>query len=65
MYHITGPNDKIEFERKVLRKLTLVLRNHNVMGTELLDVIRLVRGGSKGVDLGTEGTGEEDYVVAL
>jgi hypothetical protein len=44
MRHITGANDEIELEREVLRKLALVIGDHDVVGTKLLNVLRFVRG---------------------
>jgi hypothetical protein len=65
MRHITGADDRVELECEVLRELALVIRDHDVVGTKLLDVLRLMRGGGEGVDLGAEGVGEEDGVVTL
>jgi hypothetical protein len=65
MCHITGADDKVELEREVLRKFAFVVRDHNVMSTELLNVFRLVRGRGEGIDLSAEGVSEEDCVVAL
>jgi hypothetical protein len=63
--HITGADDQVELEREVLRELALVIRDYDMMGTELLDVLRLVRRRGEGVDLGAESIGEEDGVVTL
>jgi hypothetical protein len=44
MRHVAGADNQVELERQVLRKLALVVRDHDVVGTKLLDVLRLVRG---------------------
>jgi hypothetical protein len=65
MRHIYRADDEIKLEREVLGKLALVVRDHNVMSTELLDVVRLVRGRGEGVDLGAKGVGKENGAVIL
>jgi hypothetical protein len=65
MSHIPRANDEIKLAREALFKPALVICNHNIVGTKLLDVLRLMRGGGESVDLGAEGIGEEDGVRTL
>jgi hypothetical protein len=68
MRHILCADDQAELERKILDNLALVIRDHDTVGIEHLDVLRFVRGGGgggKGMDLSAEGGSREDSVVAL
>jgi hypothetical protein len=67
MRHIMGADHKIEMERRaILRKLALVVRDYDVVGIELLDILRFIPGGKgEGVDLGADDVGKENCVVTL
>jgi hypothetical protein len=61
--HIAGVDDEVDLECELLRKISI--HNDKMGGTHLLDVLDLVLGRGEGVDIGVEGVGEEDCVVAL
>jgi hypothetical protein len=68
MHHIAGADDKIELERTIFHEHALVVTDYDVVGTEHLDVLRVMpRGGraGEGIDLGSDGVGKENCVVTL
>jgi hypothetical protein len=65
MHRIPRADDKIELEREILRQLSLVTHNHDVVCTQLHDVVELVIRRYGGEDLGAESVGEDDCMVTL
>jgi hypothetical protein len=71
MRYIPRDDDQVELERKVVCKLALIVRDYDVVGTELLDVLRFMRGGGggggggEGIDLGVDDVGRENFLVTL
>jgi hypothetical protein len=65
MRHISCADDETKLEREVLREIALVVREHDVVDNEHLDVLDLAVEQGEGIDLGVEGVGEEGCVVAL
>jgi hypothetical protein len=58
MRHIPRAHDEVELEREVLHNMAFVIRDSNMVSTQLRDVIDLGVGRGEGVDLGAEGVGE-------
>jgi hypothetical protein len=56
-------DDEVELENELLRKVSI--HDDKMGSTHLIDVLDLMLGRGEGVDLGVEGVGEEDCVVAL
>jgi hypothetical protein len=56
-------DDDVELEYELLRKISI--HDDKMGSTQLLDVLDLVLGRGEGEDLGVEGVGEEDCVMAL
>jgi hypothetical protein len=68
MHHIAGVDDKIELQRTIFHELALVIRDYDVVGTGLLDVLRFMprgRRAGEGIDLGADDVGKENCVVTL
>jgi hypothetical protein len=64
MRHIAGADDEIELEREALRKLVVIIDRHNVEGTEPLEVLDVVRGRSRAIDLISHDVRKESCVAA-